>query len=230
MSRSASTSPSTPFGGPRRPRRSAERGLTGARAKLALRRLDRRRLLALGAAAVVALITFSTVSEAQHRSAALGQTQWVAVARVDASAGTTLTSAEIELIARPRQFVPGGAIADEAIGAVLTADIAAGEVVVGNRIGAGNSPLAADERAVTVPLPLAPPLIDVGDHVELVGLQVVDVAGSAAPTISAVLITNGRVLAVGDEAVTVATPDHAALEVLRFLAAGSVELVVTPER
>ncbi len=210
------------------PRPSGAGSLVRARATLAFRRLDQRRLLAFVVAGVVAVVTFTTVSEAQSRSASLGQTQLVAIARTDLAAGSRLTSVNIDLIERPVRFVPVRAVGSEAEGEVLIADVVAGEVIVSSRLGASGTPLGTDERAVTVPMPLAPPLLEPGDTVELVGLQAVDVAGSPAPTVATVVITTGRVLAVTDNAVTVATPDHAALEVLRYLAVGSVELVATP--
>lgn len=225
MSRSAFASSSASVDRLKRPR-SSTAGFARARITLALRRVNRRRLFALVLAAAIGTVTFSTVNEAQRRSAALGQTQLVAVARVDATAGSTLSADQLTMIERPLQFVPPRAIGHEAVGAVLIADIVAGEVIVSKRIGSNGSPLAVDERALTIPMPLAPPLLDLGDSVELVGLQAVD--GPSGPTVSAVVITSGRVLAVNDEAVTVATPDYAALDVLRFLAAGSVELLTMP--
>ncbi|MEZ5409657.1 MAG: hypothetical protein R2761_16635 [Acidimicrobiales bacterium] len=78
------------------------------------------------------------------------------------------------------------------------------------------------ERAVALAAPAALPPIEPGDDVELVAVAIDELGAVVAEP----LVATGRVVAVGDGAVTVALPAADAVTALRHQAAGSIELLV----
>lgn len=87
---------------------------------------------------------------------------------------------------------------------------------------AGRLGLRPGERAVALVAPAALPPVEPGDEVELVAVTVDDLGAVVAEP----LATPGRVLAVGDDAVTVALPAADAVVALRHQAEGPVEVLL----
>ncbi len=87
---------------------------------------------------------------------------------------------------------------------------------------AGRLGLRPGERAVALAAPAALPPIEPGDEVELVAVAVDELGAVVAEPLPA----PGRVLAVDDEAVTVALPAADAVVALRHQADGPIELLL----
>lgn len=87
---------------------------------------------------------------------------------------------------------------------------------------AGRLGLRPGERAVALAAPAALPPIEPGDEVELVAVAVDELGAVEAQPLGA----TGRVLAVGDDAVTVALPAADAVAALRHQAEGPIELIL----
>lgn len=215
-----------------RPTPSRSLSITGARWRARCRgRLDRRRVSALAVAVIVGWLVAGLVDRSRDVVAALGTVQDVAVATTDIAAGSTLSQDQIELVAWPVGLVPAGALAnvETAVGRVTTADIAAGEAINERRIGQHRLGLGAAERSVSFPMPLAPPPLQVGDVVELVGAGAgVDSDPSNRFMVSVAPLGRGRVVHLNDDAVTVAVDVDRVGPLIAQLAVGTVEIVGTP--
>ncbi len=200
-----------------------------ARIEAWFRRLDRRRVIAIALALIVGLITQGAVTRARQTVASLGTTHPVAVASTEIEAGAELTLDNIRIEQRPVGHTPVGAISTDAsgidvIGRIAAASIVAGEIVVERRVVSGADAVGIDERAVSIPIPLAPPPLQIGDVVELVGVIPADGPFGATST----RLASGRVIAFDEQAITVATSPAQAMEVITHLGAGAVEVLVTP--
>jgi len=171
--------------------------------------------------AAVALTALTTATVARASGAAVAERErWgvrvpVVVAAVDHEPGDPLRGA-VEL--RPAATVPEGALAALEDGAVVARWIGAGEIVLAARLApAGLSPIAGRlpprTRGVAVPIGIAPLPVEVGDRV--------DVFGSSLLTVAALVV------AVSEEAVTIAVAERDAADVAYEAAAGTVTLVLT---
>lgn len=105
---------------------------------------------------------------------AVGPMVPVVVASADLARGSILAEAMLESSTMPESFVPPGAVASPAAaaGRVLTADIAAGEVLTASRLSApGAGPIAAlvpeGLRAMAIAAPLPENALRPGDHVDV---------------------------------------------------------------
>ncbi len=199
-----------------------------ARLQLVVRGLGRRQVFALFGAVVVGLVVYSTVNGAQRRAELLGQTERVAVASERLVAGTVLQASHFDLVERPTGFVPVNASRDLTLGDVVVAEIAQGEVIVADRLTAGNG-LFVHERSVTIPLTLSTPLLTSGAIVELVGLTIDESTFGqqiSSPTVR--VICSGRAMAVTESSAAIAVPEGCALDAIRLAASGAVEIIVTP--
>lgn len=133
----------------------------------------------------------------------------LAAAAVVHGARSTLAPAEQP----PRSdTTPAGAAAD-----------GAGSHDVGSEAAADPVPLAptADERTLTLPLPLAPPLVAAGQRVELVAVTLSDDWLVA----EARVVAEATVVAIGDDGLTVVCDAADALDVVAALATGTVEVL-----
>jgi hypothetical protein len=145
------------------------------------------------------------------------------VATVDLTPGQMIEPGHLRWIGIPSEVVHHEG---DPTGSVAIAPITAGEVVHPDRVAdTGPLGLRATERAVAVLPPLAPLPLSPGHVVELVSVAADPASGSAVTTR---LDSPGRVLAVADDAVTIAVPAEMAAEVVGYQATGSVELVLTP--
>jgi len=139
----------------------------------------------------------------------------VAIATVDHEPGDVL---DAEVVLLPAAMVPAGALAEPPAGQRVAAWIAAGEVVLERRLApAGLSPVAArlppGTRGVAVPPGIAPLPVEVGDRVDVLG--------------PALLASSALVVAVAEDAVTVAVRDAAARRIADAVLTGTVVLVLS---
>jgi len=197
-------------------RRTARRG----RRSLALRWL-----LVAAAAALAAVQASALGAQAEAARQAWGEGVDVVVAARDLPAGRRVAATDVVVESRPQAVVPAGALSEPPVGSVLSAGVVAGEVLVGARVApAGLGAVAAlvpeGWRAVAVPTsasgfgPPAPP-VTVGDRVDLLAPDVV---------------ASGVVVAVGDDAVTVAVPARDAPAVADAAATVAVTLALRGAR
>ena len=200
----------------------------GSRFSILITRLNRRRLSAIALALIAALITHRAIARAQATQASLGTTRSVLVATAPLEPGTFLSGDLFKLESRPVGLVPPGALDSPAAvdGLTVVAAIGAGEPIVDWRLSPGVLGLAANEVAVTIPVPLAPPPLAVGHIVHLVGVRYTD----AAQYPITVQLAEARVVDFTDESITMALRANRAATVLEHAAIGSVEVLITPRR
>ncbi len=188
--------------------------------------INRRRLLALAALLAAALVVGWSVQTARTTAAELGRRRPVLVVNQPLTAGDELIDA-VSVEAVPVAMTPSdavSAIAELPPGAVATADLAAGEVLrLGRTSAAGRFGLQPNQRAVTVPLPLAPGPLEPGQRVELIGISAL---GDGGPIAAETLATDVRVIAVGEDGLTVAVDRSLADDIYRTAAVGVVEVAI----
>jgi Flp pilus assembly protein CpaB len=186
--------------------------------------------LTVGAALATGWLVSSIVADAEAVRAAWGAGETVAVARHDIEAGAPVEAGDVELVERPRALVPDDAVHDLADGQVASAAIAAGEVVVADRLAplglrgvAATLPPGARAVAIPVEPGQAPPLT-VGDHVDVLVALAPEAAGDGPPGF--VVAAGAVVVAVEDTAVTVAVRSAAAPRIAVALGQGAVTLAL----
>jgi Flp pilus assembly protein CpaB len=145
------------------------------------------------------------------------------VARHDLEPGDALRDVEVRLL--PAALVPDGAL-ERPAGQVVTAWIAAGEIVVRERVtpdglSATAARLPPGTRGVAVPQGVAPLPVEVGDHVDLI---------ATLDTTSVTVASGAIVIAVADDAVTVAVERVDAPRVAHAVNAAAVTLVLSGAR
>ena len=198
--------------------------------RLALRRRSlARRGVAVGAAAVLALAVGGGGRAHGPEAAGTTAVRPAPVAAVDLAAGSVLQPDDVTWVELPADVAR---VESDPIGAVALEPVAAGEVLRAAQLGSrGRAGLRPDERAVAVSPPTAPLPLAPGDVVELVAVSAagsgVDGAGGGGVAVNRVAAT-GRVLAVDDDAITVALPSEVAVDVVGHQARGSIELLLTP--
>ena len=194
------------------------------RATIWVRDLNRRRLIAIAITVVIMVLVQGAVSRARSTVSQLGTRVEVPALTRPVSAGETLTSADIEVELWPVDVVPESRIAFDPVERIALVDLYAGEPVLEARLFPGSGWLKPNERLLTVPLPIAPPPVDVGDKVELFGVMAPDNPFGT----QVVRLTTGTVAAVDETGVSVAVPDHRVTVVIEYLVLGVVEIVVVP--
>ena len=172
----------------------------------------------------------SAVAGAERARAAWGATRPVLVVQHPRRAGDELRAGDVALVERPRATLPGGALDRLPDGAVLTAAVVEGEVLVAERLADAHlsavaARLPTGTRAVAIPVETgsAPPLA-VGDHVDLLVALPAEAAGSGPPGFT--LADGVLVVAVDEAAVTVAVPRDVAPRVAVALGQGAVSLAL----
>ncbi|MBU3702624.1 MAG: hypothetical protein FGM58_11325, partial [Acidimicrobiia bacterium] len=125
-----------------------------------LRRRARRRPVRWAAVAAVAVVaglcTSAIVGDADRERVRWGPSTPVAVATRDLAAGAVIGVGDVIVAPRPRVMLPDDATTD-AVGRVVTAHIAPGEVVLERRLSGGTGPLALLEAgAVAFAVPVDP--------------------------------------------------------------------------
>ena len=190
-----------------------------ARARRRFRLRFRRPLPFWLAALALTALTVSTVARVTGAAAAererWGERVEVLVAVADLEPGDELRG-ELRLV--PAVLVPADARSAPAAGETVAAWIGAGEIVLESRLApAGLSAVTAllppGTRGVAIPLGLAPLPVEVGDRV--------DVHGATR------LAADAVVVAVSEEAITVAVGATDAARVAYEAASGTVTLVLT---
>ena len=190
-----------------------------ARARRRLRLRPRRPALFWIAAVALTALTVSTVARVTGAAAA-ERDRWgarieVLVATAELEPGDEVQG-ELRLV--PAVLVPAGARTTAPDGETVASWIGAGEIVLEQRLApAGLSAVTAllppDTRGVAVPIGMAPLPVEVGDHV--------DVHGTTR------LASGALVVAVSEDAITVAVDADDAARVAYEAANGTVTLVLS---
>lgn len=216
----------------RRPTR--QHSLLSRVAALTKARLDRRRLAAVALAAVATVLTAQAIQRSQTVQTQLGRTETVVMANRDLPVGHRIEATDVVVRQRPVGHLPPGSFRrqDDVVGAVIVAATVEGEALAAHRISGHRLGLLPNERALTVPFPLALPPLMVGDAVEVMGVGVdsgFDGLGADGPvTVSARPLGSARVLVVDDNGITLALSRDQVGPILEQLGSGTVELVFTP--
>ena len=201
------------------------------RVALALRRHPRWRspvVLALGLLSGGVVMT--AVQGAEDARAAWGRSITVLVAAHDLRAGDQLSASSVRREAHPARLVPDGALTQLPEGARLSAPVFGGEVLREERLAsAGASVIAArlpsGTRAVAIPVePGTTPPLEVGDRVEVLVALPLEAAGEGPPGFA--LATDVPVVAVSDEAVTIAVERDVAPRIAVAFGHGAVTLAL----
>lgn len=207
--------------------------LLPVRARRALVRPVVRRVGVAALAVVTAWAVTSLVAAAGAARDQWGATRSVVVATRDMGPGDVVDDGAVEVRDLPRAVVGEAALTEAPVGAVVRHPILAGEPVAAARLApdglTGVAALVpAGERAVAVPVgPAGVPPLAVGDLVDLV--TVVPAGGSEAGTgddPAFTLVERAVVLAVAEQAITVAVPDQDAPRVAWAVANGAVVLAL----
>lgn len=199
------------------------------RVSVALQRLDRRRTVAFAIAAFLAILAGRAVQESRALVAGFGTVEPVAIATQELPPGTTVDADSVRWEEWPSAVAPETITVLEAESGsiVVRSPVAGGEPLLASRLFHDGAGLAADERAVTIPQPLAPPPVAVGDVLELIGLSPGFTIGEQT-VLDTRSLGIGRVVTVEDTGITVAVPDDRVAIIVETIATGSVELVITP--
>ncbi|HEY6533677.1 MAG TPA: SAF domain-containing protein [Acidimicrobiales bacterium] len=189
-------------------------------------------VLAVGAGA----LTASTVQRAEEVRAGYGERRTVPVAAADLAVGVDVTEADVRWIELPVAALPGD-VAGDPVGRVVTEPIVHDEVMAERRLGGADAegPAALvppGGRALAVPVDTSTPTLAVGDRVDV--YSPVDLVGAASAAELARASASGarrvareaRVLAVDDQAVTVAVSVAEAPAVARAVLDGAVVLAL----
>ena len=200
-----------------------------SRSRLRLRRPLPFWLLALTVAAVTGLVVSGLVGRVDAVAARWGDVRPIVVATTDIEAGDDIGAGDVVVEERPRAMLPDEALTEAPVGRRATAAIAAGEPVVAGRIApAGVGRIAAllppRTRGLAVPLDRAPIEVEVGDTVDLLATFDPAVSGDGDPTFT--VADRALVVAVGEEAVTVAVEEREAAPVAFALANGIVTIAL----
>lgn len=187
-------------------------------------------LLVISIALTAGWLAAAVAAGAERTRAGWGATEAVVVVEHARQAGDELRPGDVTIAERPRAMVPSGALDALPSGAVLRADVVAGEVLVADRLApAGLTGVAAmlppGTRAVAIPAEagLRPPLAP-GDRVDVLVALPAEAAGEGPPGFA--VATGALVVAVDDAGATVAVPRDAAPRVAVALGQGAVTLAL----
>ncbi|NNF55204.1 MAG: hypothetical protein HKN03_12290 [Acidimicrobiales bacterium] len=185
--------------------------------------ISRRQVIACIAAGGVAVVTASVVQSAREQAASWGGVTPVLVATEVIGSGAEVGSHNSVLRSLPLAVLPAEplSILDEPTFAATT--ISDGQILTRLAISGDRDGLEEQARAVTLPLPLAPPAVDPGDLVEIFGVSAQSTGAQAE-----VLVERARVVAMTENGITVVVARHEVSELLRALAIGSVEFARRP--
>lgn len=187
-------------------------------------------LVVLAGAAATGLAVSHVLGTAEATRRAWGTTEPVLVVRHDVAAGSTLSARDVELVDVPTGLAPAGALDELPAGAVARVDLSAREPLLPRRLaGHDLSALAAalppGTRAIAIPTePGTAPPLDAGDRVDVLVVVAAEVAGDGPPGFA--IATDALVVAVDDDAVTVAVERDEAPRVAAALGLGAVTLAL----
>lgn len=195
-------------------------------------RFDRRRFVAIVLVVVIGLLTARTIERSWAVQANLGQTSPVVVATRTLPAGHLVEPDDVVIRSRPVGHLPPGSLDSMslAVGTTVERSISEGEAVLAHRLTGNRLGLNIDERAVTVALPFAPPPLEPGDIVDLVGVGAAIGGGSfdGPVAVASSPLGQGRVLFADESGITLAVALQQVRPILEQMGQGTVELVVTP--
>ena len=154
----------------------------------------------------------------------LGRRENLVVMQRFVAAGEVVTDEDVRSVAWPIGLTPDGAATELPPDATAAADLAAGEVLIGERLFPTSEGLDAGERLVTIPQPLAPPPVTRGSRVELFGILPIG-DGLTSP---AHRLAQGTVIVVTESAISIAVDASAAPIIIEHTALGTVDVVVLP--
>lgn len=184
------------------------------------------------AAVVLTALTATTVGHLTGAAAAerdrWGERRGAVVALHDLEPGAAIGAGDTEVRLLPAGLLPRGAATTPVTGMVVAAFVGKGEVVLTRRLApAGLSAIAAllppGSRGVAVPQGPAPLPVEVGDRVDV--LATFDPSTTDQPTFA--VATGAVVIAVSDDAVTVAVDEAEAAKVAFAVTSAAVTLVLT---
>jgi Flp pilus assembly protein CpaB len=172
----------------------------------------------------------ATVSRAEAARLAWGDPVTVAVAARDLGPGDEVGHGDVQLVDRPPDLVPDGALGEVPTGQVVRAAVFEGEVLVGARL----APLGVDGLAATLPegtravaIPVetgtAPPLAR-GDQVDVLVALPEAAAGGGPPGFA--VTSDAVVVDVDEAAVTIAVERDVAPRIAVALGQGAVTLAL----
>lgn len=159
-----------------------------------------------------------------------GSTTSVLVASRAVTVGEAIEPGDVSTERWPRALVPASALAELPPGAIATAPIVAGELLVAERLAPQGltgvaALLPAGTRAVAIPTePGTAPPLSVGDRVDVLVALPLEMAGDGPPGFA--VVTGAVVVATSDAAVTVAVPRDSAPRVAVALGQGAVSLAL----
>jgi Flp pilus assembly protein CpaB len=187
-------------------------------------------IVVLASAAAIGLAVSHLLGTVEATRRAWGTTEPVLVLRHDVRAGGRLSAPDVERVDFPAGLAPAGALDELPDGAVARVDLAAGEPLLPRRLaGRDLSPLAAalppGTRAVAIPTePGTAPPLGAGDRVDVLVVVAVEAAGDGPPGFA--IATDALVVAVDDDAVTIAVERDEAPRVAAALGVGAVTLAL----
>ncbi|MFW2383052.1 MAG: hypothetical protein ACN4GZ_14965 [Acidimicrobiales bacterium] len=193
-------------------------------AHLRLRAMPPRRILAVLLGLFVGVSTWALLHSARADSASWGERVEVLVASADLPAGAELDRTNSELVPFPIALLPKGAVTDFEVGRFVSHPVSLGQVIVSGQSGLDRHGLIAGTRAITLPEPLAPPALEVGDRVDLIAVQA-GVDGAVTTTIGSAAVSE-----LGDEEITVVVDRMLVPLIFESLGSGSVEFARRPTK
>lgn len=192
-------------------------------------------LIALSVATLTTLLVSGLVGRVDSAAARWGDLRPVVVATSDIAAGDEIAPGDVTVEERPAALLPDDAVDEVPVGRRASADIAAGEPIVATRVAPGGTGrlaalLPPRTRGLAVPLDRARIAVEVGDVVDLLATFDPTLAGDGDPTFT--VAAGARVIAVEEEAVTVAVAEREAAPVAFALAHGvvTIALAAAPRR
>ncbi len=200
-----------------------------ARVSIALDRLDQRRFWLFVVTASILALAYWSIGASRSVVAGYGTFRAVAIADHDLSPGQRLTSDDLRWERWPSSVAVHYPVAEHLDGAVLRSSVVAGEPVARSDLFDDPVALEPEERAITLPLPIAPPPVGPGDIVELIGLAPGFQLGDRQ-IIDTRALGQGRVMGIDDTGLTVAVETSQVYAIVETMAVGSVEIVLTAFR
>ncbi len=208
----------------RRPSADRGRGRTIAEnLRSRLTSISRRQILACLAAGGVAIVTASVVQSAREQAASWGAVTSVLVATQEIASGDAVGPHNSALRSLPLALLPTEPLSHLDEPAFAAATISDGQILTRLVLSSDRDGLEEQTRAVTLPVPLAPPSVNHGDLVEVFGVHPEQ---SGAHAVS--LVERARVVGITPDGITVVVERREVAELLRALAIGSVEFARRP--
>ncbi len=208
----------------RRPPANVGRGRTIAEnLRTRLTSISRRQVVACLIAGGVAIVTASVVQSAREQAASWGVVTPVLVATEEIGRGDAVGTHNSTLRSLPLALLPTEPLSHLNEPAFAAATIGDGQILTRLVLSSDRDGLEEQTRAVTLPLPLAPPSVDQGDLVEIFGVNP-EQTGARAVT----LVERARVVAHTQDGITVVVERQEVAKLLRALAIGSVEFARRP--